>query len=143
MWGGLEQSRTSASRLPSWNLIFAGTLSVKVRYVVLNQKWRASDLKSLVGIPVATTMRPVRIDPRSVKTSAVFRPNVIRFTGEPSNTAAPRALAADASPMHARYGSRVAPALLRRPPAVSSANPDLTARALSNGASNPASRRAF
>ena len=57
---------------------------------VRNQKCRASDLNSGVGMPVATTTRLARMLPASVKTSAVLRLKVTFFTGERSNNGAPR-----------------------------------------------------
>ena len=50
-------SRTTAWRRPSCCRILAGTGAVSVRYALLNQKCRASDLNSAVGLPVATTTR--------------------------------------------------------------------------------------
>ena len=51
-----SRAATVARGRAAWR-IFAGTGSVCARYAVRNQKWRASDLKSVVGIPVATTTR--------------------------------------------------------------------------------------
>src|SRR5690349_23651577 len=63
---GEAVSRITADRLPSRFRIFAGMGSVSAKYVLLNQKCRASDRNSVeVGIAVATMTRRVRNDPRS------------------------------------------------------------------------------
>ena len=107
-WYGSAESRTTVLRLPSCLRIFAGTGSVSATYVVRNQKCRRSDLwNSVVGVPVATMTLRVRIVPPAVKTSAIFRLNVMRLTGDFSKSSPPRSPAASARPTHARYGSIV------------------------------------
>src|SRR3954465_5910315 len=124
---------SAASRLPvslraSCCRSFAGSGSVTVRYAERNQKCRTSDLNNGVGIPVATTIREVRIEPPAVNTSAVLRSNVIRRTGDRSKITVPRSAAAAARPTHARYGSIDAASFVRRPAAASSAALPRTAR---------------
>ena len=72
MCGGSARSRITATRVPSVLRSRAGTGAVSTEYVLLNQKCRASDLKSGVGIEVAITTRFVRIVPPAVLTSASY-----------------------------------------------------------------------
>ena len=110
-----------------------------------NQKCRASDLKSAVGTPVATTTRSARIEPPAVCTSAVLAAERDPSTGDRSKirraAIGGRRAKPEARAIRDRASRRRGSRGRTRRRAPTSL---LIARARSSdGASSPASRRAF